>query len=150
MAAKRVAAAMVAGLCVGGAAAAQTLSATGTEIEGRWVNEKRSLTLDISRCGEGWCGVQVKNDACAQTALRIATKAVQEGATVSFNGRLTLAEKAAPYAVSATLYAKDGAVLMRLMGNPGNELELWRRIYPLNELMARSGPSQCKPDAKVS
>jgi len=30
-------------------------------------------------------------------------------------------------------------------GQPGDELELWRRWYPLDELMARSGPSQCKP-----
>jgi hypothetical protein len=150
MATRHLAAAMVAGLCVGGAAAAQTLSATGVEIEGRWVNEKSNLTLDISRCGDGWCGVQVKNDACAQTALRMAAKEEHEGTTVSFRGRLTLAEKAAPYAISATLYARDGAVRLRLMGNPGNELELWRRWYPLNELMARSGPPQCKPDAKVS
>jgi len=36
------------------------------------------------------------------------------------------------------------------VGNPGDKLELRRRWYPLNELMARSGPSQCKPDATVS
>src|SRR5437588_10621194 len=30
-------------------------------IEGRWVAEKRSLTLDLVRCGASWCGVEVKD-----------------------------------------------------------------------------------------
>jgi hypothetical protein len=139
---------MVAALCVSGAAPAQTLSATGEELAGRWVNQKNDLTLDISRCGDTWCGVEVRDGACTQTVLRVSVKATHEGSTVSFDGRLMRAEK--PYAVSLALFAKDGEVRFRLMGNPGDTLELWRRWYPLMELMARSGPSQCKPDAKMS
>jgi hypothetical protein len=141
---------MVAGLCVGGAAAAQTLSATGIEIEGRWTNARNTLVLDISRCGDAWCGVRVKDNACGQTALRIAAKEIHEGTTVFFDGRFALDEKAAPYVVSATLYMNKGTVALRLMGHPGDKLEPLRRWYPLNEPMARSGPWQCKPDAKVS
>ena len=141
---------MVAGLCVGGAATAQTPPATGMEIEGRWINVSNTLTLDISRCGDGWCGVQVRNDACAQTALRMAARESREGTPVSFLGRLTLAEKTAPYAVSADLFTKDGKVQLRLMGNTGDRFEIMRRTFPLHEVMARSGPAQCKPASTVS
>ncbi|HEY4921353.1 MAG TPA: hypothetical protein VII40_14710 [Xanthobacteraceae bacterium] len=149
VAAKGLSAAMVAGLCVGGAASGAPLAAT--EVDGRWVNVRQNLTLDISRCGEEWCGVEVRDGQCAKTALRLAAKKAQEEITAaSFEGRLTLADRAEPYVVSATLYMRDGAVRLQLLGNPGDKLELWRRWYPFNELMARGGPSQCKPDAKVS
>lgn len=111
---------------------------------------RSNLTFDISRCGEGWCGVEVRNKECAQTALRIAAKEAHEGTAVFFLGRLAFADKATPYTVSATLHVKDGAVQLRLMGQPGDKLDPWRRTFPFNELMARSGPSQCKPAAKLS
>ena len=138
---------MVIGLCVAGAAGAEPLAAT--QVEGRWVNVRHNLTLDISRCGEGWCGVEVRDGQCAKTALRItARSAPQEAAW--FDGRLALADRGEPYMVSATLYVREGVVRLQLLGNLGDKLELWRRWYPLNELMARSGPPQCKPDATVS
>jgi hypothetical protein len=148
VAAKGLSAAMVAGLCVGGAASGAPLAAT--EVDGRWVNVRQNLTLDISRCGEEWCGVEVRDGQCAKTALRLAAKKAQEGVAAAFDGHLALAERGEPYVVSATLYVRDGIVRLQLLGNPGDKLELWRRWYPLNELMARGGPSQCKPDATVS
>jgi hypothetical protein len=140
---------MVAGLCVGGAASGEPLAAT--QIEGRWVNVRQNLTLDISRCGEGWCGVEVRDGQCAKTALRLAAKKAQEEVTAAlFDGRLALADRTVPYVVSGSLFVREGAVRLQLLGNPGDKLELWRRWYPLNELMARSGPPQCKPDTTVS
>jgi hypothetical protein len=139
---------MVAALCVGGAARAEPLAAT--QVEGRWANARHNLTLDISRCGEGWCGVEVRDGVCAKTALRMTASKVLEEA-VWFDGRLTLADRAAaPYTVSATLHLHEGAVRLQLLGDTGARLELLRRWYPLNELMARSGPPLCKPDATVS
>jgi hypothetical protein len=146
--AKRLAAVMVAALCVGGAARAEPLATT--QVEGRWVNVRQNLTLDISRYGEGWCGVEVKDSQCLKTALRMAANKAQEDAAAFFNGRLALADQSTPYKLSATLFLREGAIRLQLLGNPGDKLELWRRSYPLNELMARSGSSQCKPDAKVS
>jgi hypothetical protein len=138
---------MVAGICVGAAAHAEPLAVT--QVEGRWVNVRHDLSLDISRCGEGWCGVEVRDGVCAKTALRItARRAPQEAAW--FEGRLALADRGEPYLVSATLYVHEGVIRLQLLGNPGDKLELLRRWYPLNELMARSGPPLCKPDATVS
>ena len=140
---------MVIGLCVGGAAGAEPLAAT--QVEGRWVNARHNLTLDISRCGEGWCGVEVRDGACATTALRITAHRQMDQSVAEFDGRLALADRgAASYAIEATLRMREGIAQLHLLGNPGDKLELMRRWIPLNELMARSGRSQCKPDAKVS
>lgn len=147
-AAKRLAGAIVIGLCVGGAAGAEPFAAT--QVEGRWVNARHNLTLDISRCGEGWCGVEVKDAQCAKTALRLAANKARSDAAAFFNGRLALADQSTLYQISATLFLREGALQLQLLGHPGDKLELLRRSYPLNELMARSGPSQCKADATVS
>jgi hypothetical protein len=138
---------MVAGLCVGGAARAEPLAAT--QVEGRWDNARHNLTLDISRCGEGWCGVEVRDGVCAKTALRITARGASHE-DARFDGRLALADRGQPYVVSATLYAHEGVIRLQLLGNPGDKLEPLRRWYPLNEQMARSGPPQCKPESTVS
>ena len=54
-----VTAAMVAAFCVAGMALAET--SAPPDLAGRWVAQKRSLVLDISGCGAGWCGVEVKD-----------------------------------------------------------------------------------------
>jgi hypothetical protein len=138
---------MVAGLCVGGAARAEPLAVA--QVEGRWVNARQNLTLDISRCGEGWCGVEVRDGVCAKTALRITARQAPPEAA-SFEGRLVLAGQGKPYVISANLYVHEGVVRLQLLGDLGDKLEPLRRWYPLHELMARSGPPQCKPDTTVS
>lgn len=147
-AARRVATAMTVALCVGGAARGEPLKAA--QLDGRWVNVRQNLTLDISRCGDGWCGVEVKGGQCSRTALRLTANKAKQDDVPLFNGRLALADKAEPYVLKATLFVHEGIVRLQLLGQTGDRLELLRRWYPLNELMARSGPPQCKPDATVS
>jgi hypothetical protein len=47
------------------------------DYEGRWVSEK--LTLDISVCSEGFCGVEVVDKACGRTMLRVSERETREG-----------------------------------------------------------------------
>src|SRR5256885_13805678 len=64
--------AMVSAFCVGGMAMTAPAPPAPTDLLGRWVAEKTKLTLDVSRCGEDWCGVEVKADGvCGRTTLRL-------------------------------------------------------------------------------
>src|SRR5262245_1516819 len=72
LAGPRLAVAMVSMFCVAGMAGAASAPITPDDLNGRWVSAERGLTLDVARCGEGWCGVEVKADAsCGRTQLRV-------------------------------------------------------------------------------
>src|SRR5712691_1126032 len=63
-----VAAVMLATFCVAGVAKADIQRT----FEGRWVANNKSLTLDLSRCGDGWCGTEVTSaGSCGRTVLRV-------------------------------------------------------------------------------
>src|SRR3954465_15342595 len=64
-----VAAGIIITFCVAGVAIA---APTPTDFGGRWLSKKPELTLDVSRCGNGWCGVEVTSGAaCGSTILRL-------------------------------------------------------------------------------
>ena len=66
---RRLLAAIVMGLCAAGPTIAGNIDPAALDIEGRWVAV--GLTLDLSRCKEGWCGVEVTDAKCGRTALRL-------------------------------------------------------------------------------
>jgi hypothetical protein len=128
------------------------------QIAGRWVSDQErvhdnyGITLDISRCGAGWCGVEVKNDAtCGRTVLRLDQGTPHEVESFAqFAGRIELAPGAQPYVVRASIARRDTGLRMHLSGHSGDEFEPWRRNYPYRQLMVRSGDAVCRPDPKVS
>ena len=81
------------------AAASETPS--GPDLTGRWLDDRRGITLDIGLCGEAWCGVEVRGASCGARVLRIA---VPRPATAPerFEGRLDFAEPGRRYAVRAS------------------------------------------------
>src|SRR4029079_16737788 len=81
--------AMLASFCVAGMALAETERVVPADLAGRWVAEKQKLVLDVSRCGAGWCGVEVAEGACGRTALRVAVTAA-ELSRDTIQGRLEL------------------------------------------------------------
>jgi hypothetical protein len=148
--ARRVVGSIVIAFCVGGVAVGETVAPALTEIEGRWAAEKSSLVLDISRCGAGWCGVEVTSrEVCGRTALRIEAEE-RGGNAPRFSGRIDLAAETQPYTVQASLFRRDATLRLRLFGNTGDALELWRRTFPFDVLMVRAGESKCRPDPNIT
>jgi hypothetical protein len=148
-----MAAAFLGGFCVTGAANADPAKISATDIEGRWVSEKYKLTLDVSRCGGGWCGVEVTDGtagaACGRTALRVdAGEPIAQH--VTFKGRLERAANSQPYAIWASVSRRDGLLSLSINGNSGDDLNPLRRTFDFSAVMARAGDSVCRPDPRLS
>jgi hypothetical protein len=136
---------MLAAFCVGGVARAESQQT----YEGRWVASNQSLTLDLLRCGDGWCGVEVtKAGACGRTVLR-ARSGDEEG---QLTGRLELTTESQPYMIAINLYRRSASDPGKLMisGHTGTRFEPWRRTYPYAVVFARASDVTCQPDPKVS
>ncbi|MGY8681906.1 hypothetical protein Q2941_29595 [Bradyrhizobium sp. UFLA05-153] len=139
-----------ASVCFAGKAHAESdLSALA--LGGRWVDEMPGdkLVLDISSCGEGWCGVNVVEGMCGATVLRV--KQSKEGPEfVSLSGKLELAPGAQPYFVRARVFRTNDAPRLQILGDSRADFSVMRRSYPFVSNMARSGDALCRPDAKTS
>jgi hypothetical protein len=151
---RSIPAAMIGTLCVARVAMADPAALTQADYEGRWVSQK--LTLDISRCGEGLCGVEVLDGACGRTMLRVSEGETREGVVLPQNrrelvGKLHLAARTEPYGVIAALGRQDsGARTLMIAGHTGGKFSAFRRMYDYKALLARSGEALCRPDPKTS
>ncbi len=124
-----ITAAMIGAVCVAqmalaGPASAEPAVPTLADYEGRWTSDK--LTLDISRCGEGLCGVMIVDGACGPTALRVNDQNLPQGAVFRSDrrelfGQLQLAANTQPYGVMLRLSRNDKVVLM-IAGHTGGSL----------------------------
>lgn len=151
---RSILAAMVGAVCVAGMAFAQRAPLTRADFEGRWVSKDARLTLDVSRCGKGLCGVAVTNGSCGHTALRVEEHAedaaYQTGVVRELAGRLQLAANTEPYGVRTTLTRDDsGALTLVVSGHTGTYSPM-RRTYDYNQLLVRGGDATCRPDPKLS
>ena len=62
-----------------------------------------SITVDISACASGWCGVMVKDDGeCGAAAMTIEASESKHEA-LRFKGKLELTAGAAPFVIQATV-----------------------------------------------
>ncbi len=109
------------------------------------------ITLDISRCGEAWCGLRVTDadgKRCGGEAMRLEANPEAKGPV--FQGRLTLAEGSEPYVIEARLRqaAGEAAVTLDIIGDTGPELRYFRRSFPFEAMLTRSGDAVCKKDDK--
>jgi hypothetical protein len=151
---RSIAAAMIGTLCVVRVAVADPVALKHADYEGRWVSAK--LTLDVSRCGESFCGVEVLGEACGRTVLRVSEQETREGVVLpqnrfEFLGKLQLAANTEPYGVIATLRRQDtGAMMLMIAGHTGGKFSAFRRMYDYKALLARSGEALCRPDPKTS
>lgn len=112
----------------------------------------RRLVLDVSRCGEGWCGVLVGKDGlCGATALRLGAGRPGRNQVIEFDGRLELASGVEPYTIRATLGSAEGdGPMLWLTGDTGGEYRLYRRTFPFEAQLARSGDAVCRAESKTS
>ena len=142
---------MIAAFCV--AAMAETMPGGSPPIEGRWVAKQRHLMLDVSRCGAGWCGVEVADGkTCGATVLRLGIVQSSSVAGAGLKGRIELPAETQSYAVEVSFFAPRGGGPSELIisGNTGDNFEPWRRNFPFREFFARSGDAACPPVPKVS
>ena len=137
------------------------------EIAGRWTGHyyghgshrtecagsSCTITLDISACATGWCGVRVKDDGgCGGIAMTVITAEARPNAQ-KFTGKLDLVPGADPYAIEATLW-KSGEEqpkrFINMIGDTGPELRFMRRSFPFEAALSRSGDATCVNDKPVS
>jgi len=117
-------------------------------LEGRWVASNQSLTLDLSRCGDGWCGIEVtKTGSCGRTVLH-----ARDDDDGQLLGRLELATKSQPYTVAMRLFRPSPSEpeMLAINGHTGTRFDPWRRMYPYMVAFARASDVTCRPDPKVS
>jgi hypothetical protein len=143
-------AAIIASLCVGGVAGTQSALPSQTDIAGRWTAERGGLVLDISKCGDGWCGIKVEGGACGIIALRLEAGKESDWA-VLYGGRLQLAAQSAAYEVQAELLPRvgDGPLRLRVVGGSSPTF-IYARSYPYHQLFVRSDKADCMADQKTS
>jgi hypothetical protein len=121
--------------------------------EGRWVANNQSLTLDLSRCGDGWCGIEVTTaGSCGRTILRVATGTGNDDGQLT--GRLELDAQALPYTIEIHLFRRnpndpETLIVRGHSRNPGVQPG-WSRIYPYRAEFTRVGDTTCRHSPKVS
>ena len=147
--------ASIATICVAPVARAEPAAPTSADFAGRWTSARSALTLDVSRCGTGFCGTVVTNGTCGYTALRVGeeTKDVRYPTAKhpELTGRLQLAANTQPYGVRAMLTRNEsGALTLYITGHTGGAFSSIRRSYDYNEMLARSGESACAANPKTS
>jgi hypothetical protein len=149
------------------AAAAPTFAdVTPSDLAGRWVtyvadakvpctHPSCRLAYDLVPCGEGWCGIEVKEDkSCGRTAMRLDAGApTQHG--VTFSGRYERTDATQPYVVKALLYPPPrpktpGDLFLHVQGSTDGQFPLARRFFPLQMMLSRAGDALCRAQPKVS
>lgn len=139
------------------AAADDTKNGPGPDLTGRWSDtHKGNLTLDITRCGESWCGVIVAGDgACGFRALQmvISRPPANPGPAPTFTGyegEFRYREGGELYKAIASIAPNAGpAALLMIHGNPATAPP-YARMMLLHLQLARQGEARCRTDRPVS
>lgn len=111
-----------------------------------------TLTIDLSPCASGWCGVLVKEGGgCGGLAMTVQVGKGDETYR-QFDGHLTLDPKAASYTIQATLWTEAESKRPRLgiIGDTGKELMFMRRSFPFQAELSRTGDAVCTSEKATS
>ena len=122
---------------------ASSAALAAQDIEGRWETKTKDLVLDISRCGQQYCGQAVNlNNQCERTVLTVAMNATSQ----TFDGELATPGRARAYKVKLSVIrdAEAGPATMVIVGDDV-EPSLVRRTFPFRALLARAGNASCRP-----
>lgn len=110
-----------------------------------------TLTLDVTPCASGWCGVLVNGDGtCGAVAMKVEAAEGRDN-YIHFNGHLEIEPKAASYTIQATLWSNDsGKRGVEILGDTGKELLMMRRSFPFSAGLSRSGDAVCTTEKATS
>jgi hypothetical protein len=142
--------ATVAAVCVAGVASAEPFQPPADTFSGRWFDSQRNLTLDVSRCGKAWCGIEVTNGTvCGKVVARLEHD--QDPDVKVLKGKLQLTAATQQYTVVAfTSQRGAGTTVLIMHGTTGATIELWRRTFPFQAEFVASGAPKCRPGPNVS
>ena len=144
--------ALIVALCAtGGADPLSAQTTTKPDLSGRWTSAKGTYVLDITRCGEGWCGIRLKPDqTCGALALRLSARA-EATSPHRLEGTLNLEPAMQNYRVTATAKPLDAArpTELHVFGAPETS-GLPTRIIPFVDQLVRGPEAICRHDNKVS
>jgi uncharacterized protein (DUF2147 family) len=121
-------------------------------IAGRWQTQDRSLIIDISRCGEEFCGRRVvlrdqgvpTDLGCDRMVLRVRLGQKQpQPNLLAFVGQIDLADKGGHYAADVVIM--DGRPGRLHIGGRKEDTSPFARSLPLDLEMARVGDAACEP-----
>jgi hypothetical protein len=144
--------------CVVAAASQAGAELKATDIGGRWQGDSYTretggkLTLDIVACTNGWCGIRIgDNESCGDTALKL-DAGTSEGENLLFTGTLELARGTEPYVIHSYLVpATDTAPkTLQLTGDTGGIFRAYRRSFPFEAQLARTGDAICHAPQIIS
>lgn len=126
-----------------GLAQAQPAPQPALAFEGRWRDVASNVTLDISRCTAGWCGIAVEYDKCGGQKLELSVPAAVDVAAV---GVYDLAGAGLKYPVQAGW--RDGKLIVADNAK-GNMAVARRSVSPVILTLTRIGAAVCgvKPAA---
>ncbi len=119
------------------------------EIEGRWATASKDLVLDISQCGERYCGQLIKADnQCGRTVLTVLLKAPSpESQSLVLEGRLELPGHRSVYKarVMVNRQPQDKDARMTILGDDPDG-SFVRRTFPFQAHLVRAGNAASRPD----
>lgn len=119
---------------------------------GRWSSANGRVTFDIGRCGDEWCGIRVSPEGhCGDLALRLHVNPAEPAERV-LEGHLDRRPGADRHAVTTSLHrdVAGGPVTLRIVGEPGDRLQFFRRVFPYSDRWLRAGEASCRAEAKTS
>lgn len=130
--------------------AANTPPFNPEHLTGRWilVDKSKTQTVDITRCGEKWCGIDIdKTGKCGRVSLKLEQASIKRpDQDVSFTGQYSMSEESEPYAVGASAWEGKGKEksLLYIYGHTGGRFLPFTRTYPLNLYFSREGDPVCR------
>lgn len=121
------------------------------DLSGRWTSARGNYVLDITGCGDDWCGVRLKADrSCGALALRLsarpdATNPHRLAGTLNLDASVQLSR------ITATAMPLDAArpAELRLSGAPDTS-GVPTRVIPFIDRLVRGPDAACRHDGKVS
>lgn len=121
-------------------------------LPGRWTSRATGQTIDLVRCGEGWCGIRIGDGGrCADLAMRLTAGDVPPQA-IRLEGSFDRRPGTDRHAVQGSLFRirESGERVIVMIGEPGARLQLMRRVFPYSDRWTRTGEASCTTEAKVS
>lgn len=123
-------------------------------IVGRWIavnGDDKERAIDIGRCGQLWCGVEVDKDGkCGRVALHLILANGEKGGDVQFTGQYSAVDGTEPYVIGATVMQEKQGLTLYAYGHTGGQFLAFRRSYPFHMMLSREGDAVCKTEEKVS
>lgn len=119
------------------AAAPQALAPV--DLSGRWHAPRSGMTVDVTRCASGWCGVAVEPQGCGGRVMTLSDINNARG-RLSVQGSVQVTEpEPRRYVVHGWTTARG----LEIVGEEGGAARAMRQVMPFSARFERQGEPQC-------